>query len=219
MIREYLDIQNIRHRTENQMQDSIEEALLSREIPPLLLLTFVENAVKHAELNAWNLTVCILVSRLEEQQKLRFIVKNNGSKFPDEYLELLNDPAYYLDGGSHGGRGVGIRNIHKRLSLIYGNRFSLHFYNSDKGACSPALGFKTIGSEHASINCGSSLRICFGPKPQLNPTASAPSPSTIATALKTSAPVNSLPSSSNVNVTITGRSQFSFAAKSAALIS
>ena len=114
---------------------SIEEALLSREIPPLLLLTFVENAVKHAELNAWNLTVCILVSRLEEQQKLRFIVKNNGSKFPDEYLELLNDPAYYLDGGSHGGRGVGIRNIHKRLSLIYGNRFSLHFYNSDKGAC------------------------------------------------------------------------------------
>lgn len=135
VIREYLDIQNIRHRTENQMQDSIEEALLSREIPPLLLLTFVENAVKHAELNAWNLTVCILVSRLEEQQKLRFIVKNNGSKFPDEYLELLNDPAYYLDGGSHGGRGVGIRNIHKRLSLIYGNRFSLHFYNSDKGAC------------------------------------------------------------------------------------
>ena len=84
---------------------------------------------------------------------------------------------------------------------------------------SPALGFKTIGSEHASISCGSSLRICFGPKPQLNPTASAPSPSTIATALKTSAPVNSLPSSSNVNVTITGRSQFSFAAKSAALIS
>ena len=135
VIREYLDIQNIRHRTENQMQDSIEEALLSREIPPLLLLTFVENAVKHAELNAWNLTVCILVSRLEEQQKLRFIVKNNGSKFPDEYLELLNDPAYYLDGGSHGGRGVGIRNIHKRLSLIYGNRFSLHFYNSNKGAC------------------------------------------------------------------------------------
>lgn len=29
----------------------------------------------------------------------------------------------------------GSRNIHKRLSLIYGNRFSLHFYNSDKGAC------------------------------------------------------------------------------------
>lgn len=134
VIRDYLQIQDIRHRTENQMMDHVDGGLLSREIPPLLLLTFVENAVKHAD--AGNLTVCIGASALEgeEERKLRFTVGNNGSKFPEEQLARLNSPAIFLEKANPEGRGLGVRNIWKRLSLIYGSRFSLTFSNTEHGA-------------------------------------------------------------------------------------
>ncbi len=84
---------------------------------------------------------------------------------------------------------------------------------------SPALGFNTIGSDVTSRRRGRNPCITSGPKPQLRPNASTLSPSSIATAASISAPVRSLPSSSNTIVTTIGRLVFSLAAKTAALIS
>ena len=61
--------------------------------------------------------------------------------------------------------------------------------------------------------------ICFGPKPQLKPTASTLRPSSIATALLTSPPVKSLPDSSKIIEVIIGKSEFSLTASTAALSS
>ena len=63
------------------------------------------------------------------------------------------------------------------------------------------------------------LSICSGPRLQLMPTASAPRLSASSSAAGMLLPVKSFPVLSNVNVTMTGRSQFSFAASSAAFAS
>ena len=84
---------------------------------------------------------------------------------------------------------------------------------------SPALGFTIIGMEQQSRSWGKRVRICSGPRPQLKPMASAPSPSKRATAAAMSPPVRSLPFSSKIIVTNTGREVFSFAASSAAFAS
>jgi len=81
---------------------------------------------------------------------------------------------------------------------------------------SPAFGFTAIGTLTVPTSAGRNSSNCFGPSPQLKPTASAPSDSATVAAATTSAPVSSLPVSSNVIVAMTGSAQASFAASSAA---
>ena len=59
----------------------------------------------------------------------------------------------------------------------------------------------------------------FGPNEQLTPIASAPIPSSMATIADGDAPVISLPSSPYAFDTNTGKSEHSFAARSAAFVS
>jgi sensor histidine kinase YesM len=135
MVRDYLDIQKIRSRTQTLLCEDTDPAIMARRIPPLILLTFVENSVRHARRGTEELTVSIDLSRREEDgaEWLCFTVCDNGPGFSGEQLELLND-AERLDSIHCGdGRSLGIRNIYKRLALIYGERFSLSFSNTAHG--------------------------------------------------------------------------------------
>ena len=84
---------------------------------------------------------------------------------------------------------------------------------------SPALGFTAIGVEvYFKISCTNGS-ICRGPSPQLKPIISTPKPSSVNSAVGISAPVKSFPFSLKIMVTTTGKSLFSLAASTAALIS
>ena len=83
----------------------------------------------------------------------------------------------------------------------------------------PAFGLTMIGSELTCVSRSMIGCICFGPRPQLTPSASTRKPSSMATVESTVPPVSSLPFSSKISVTSTGRSQFSLAANTAALAS
>ena len=63
-----------------------------------------------------------------EPPQVRFTVAGSGSAFSSEDLEALNrlTAADQEDGGH-----IGVRNTHKRLSLMYGVEYSLRFYNQD----------------------------------------------------------------------------------------
>ena len=83
----------------------------------------------------------------------------------------------------------------------------------------PAFGVTQTGRRVAASRRGTKSAICSGPRLQFMPTASAPRLSASVTAASMLPPVRSLPVESKVYVTTTGRSQFSFAASSAALTS
>ncbi|CDA99520.1 uncharacterized protein BN538_01884 [Lachnospiraceae bacterium CAG:215] len=84
---------------------------------------------------------------------------------------------------------------------------------------SPAFGFTMTGVEEYRWSSSRIGIICSGPIPQLIPSASTRNPSKRLTKAGTSAPVKSFFRSSNTAVTNTGRLVFSFAARTAALIS
>lgn len=83
------------------------------EIPPMLLLPFVENAFKHgvhsSSSNAW-----IRVGLLVEKQHLKFEVENS--------VELEKD--------TDKGGGLGISNIKRRLELLYTDKHDLRIHRS-----------------------------------------------------------------------------------------
>lgn len=130
MIREFLDIQRIRHRVDAQLQEDAAGVDKNLPIPPLSLLTFVENSVKHG--GAKNISIGIKMEMLqgEGKDRLRISVQDTGVGFPPETLEAFSDPNFVQ---TEDGHHVGIRNIEKRLYFLYGEQYSLRFENNQTG--------------------------------------------------------------------------------------
>lgn len=90
---------------------SVAGDIASQEIAPLLLITFVENAFKHVSDNLTENFIDIRV-RISEGQ-LHFSCQNS---FEADSI----------------GKGIGLENVHKRLSLIYGERQRLQINKENK---------------------------------------------------------------------------------------
>ncbi len=135
-IQDFLGIQDIRHRTESLMDQDVAPELAGVNIPPLLLLTFVENAVKHGE-DSGQMSVFVRAEEWREGEKnfLRFLISGSCSAFSPEDLQALNAlPVKVAQGEEAGpgdGRHIGVKNICSRLTLMYGEEYSLRFYNRE----------------------------------------------------------------------------------------
>lgn len=95
---------------------SIEQG--TAEIPPMLLIVFVENAFKHSK-NTYDASVFIELSMEVSNSKIRFSIinsceKNNQNSTP-EFREL----------------GMGLSNTIRRLDLLYGKTYSLQHYKKE----------------------------------------------------------------------------------------
>ena len=130
LTREYLQIQNVRHHTQLFLSESIGESLMQQEIPPLLILTFVENSVKHA-VNKQDLGVVIEAEiRRDTEEMLVLRVMDNGPGMTTEQLTKLNKtaaPDTQWEGATQEDASIGVRNIAKRLYLLYGTHYKLQF--------------------------------------------------------------------------------------------
>jgi hypothetical protein len=101
--RAYLDIMKIRMGDRLAVQVQVPDAAKATVIPPMMLQTLVENAIKHGlEPVAGGGTVWIIAR--ESDGKVSVTVADDGRGF----------------GGDSGGTGVGLKNIRERLKLAYG---------------------------------------------------------------------------------------------------
>ena len=127
VIRPYLEIQKMRMEDRLQIQWDIPEGLHSAEMPPMMMLSLVENAFKHGlEPKAEGGT---LVLRVEVSHgKLVVTVKDSGvGYFPADAHMSANAQAVSpqgVEGGGGVGGGFGLKNIRDRLALIYGDQAS-----------------------------------------------------------------------------------------------
>ncbi|MFZ3321050.1 MAG: histidine kinase [Usitatibacter sp.] len=105
--RAYLEILKIRMGNRLATQLEVPAALESVPLPPMMMQTLVENAIKHGlEPQAGGGNVWIFAR--EAGDKVSVIVADDGRGFSE-------------DGG---GTGVGLRNVRERLRLIYGEAAS-----------------------------------------------------------------------------------------------
>ncbi|MDO4332221.1 MAG: histidine kinase [Eubacteriales bacterium] len=115
-------------------QIQIEERLKKFEIPPISILTFVENAIKHGSRTDRPLKMQIRVSSLsgDGERYLSILIMDNGPGFTEKSLKELNGKGK----GSYDGKHVGVQNVKHRFSLIYGDRATFLFSNmTGSGAC------------------------------------------------------------------------------------
>lgn len=98
----------------------------------MILLTFVENAIKHNSLDHQSLLITINV-RQTEGKMILITVSDNGRGFSSTAIEQINrGEKIYYEEVAH----IGIYNVFTRLPLLYGNDSWAYVENNEKGgAC------------------------------------------------------------------------------------
>jgi two-component system LytT family sensor kinase len=109
-IQNYIEIQRIRHRHRLDVTIDISPALAPQYIPPLLLINFIENAIKHGIdkllKQAW---IRIRAYRDAEGAFCFSVVNAKPSRSKEKISE-----------------GIGIKNTRRRLHILYPSTHSLH---------------------------------------------------------------------------------------------
>jgi sensor histidine kinase YesM len=113
-IENYIALENIRIRHEAQIHFT-KECNGEASIPPMLLMTFVENIFKHGIDKSSNDNK-VDISLIQQDGNLLFRTRNHLHEKP-------------VKKDSH---GFGIQNLRKRLTLLFGTKFELNIDSSDQ---------------------------------------------------------------------------------------
>jgi sensor histidine kinase YesM len=120
-IRLYLEIEKIRFEDKFDYTEDIDDGCSKVEIPNMLLQPLFENVIKHAV--------------YETLDKVHLILK---CSFDNGYLKLELENNFDESTKPRKGAGVGLKNIHDRLNLIY-HRTDLIEVKKEKGIFSVTL--------------------------------------------------------------------------------
>lgn len=112
-IQEYFELEKIRFQDSLQVEQEITGVREDLEIPPMLLIPFVENAFKHGKLKDGKLLIRMFIA--VEDEKLSFTLKNSSAGV----------------GEARQNHGIGLENIRKRLELHYLDNYRLKMDNAD----------------------------------------------------------------------------------------
>ena len=116
IVKDYLALENMRFEDRLHVEYEIDEDTLDQKVPPMMLQTLVENAIKHG------------ISKQISGGKIRIV-----SDFKDSYHELAVQNTGKLVNGTAKGEGFGLPSTLNRLSLLYGEkaRFSIKQVTSE----------------------------------------------------------------------------------------
>jgi len=107
-IQNYLDLERLRYGNRIRANTNIIGIIDETMVPPLLFLPFIENCFKHGSKHGDIIEVDITFEIISNKF-LKFIVKNPFSPSSEEGMK----------------QGIGLKNVERRLELLFQNRFEL----------------------------------------------------------------------------------------------
>mgnify|MGYP002398189251 CR=1 FL=1 len=116
IVKDYLALENIRFEERLKVQYDIDPDTLELPVPPLMLQTLVENAIKHGISRMVNGGVVRISSHLRQMQH-ELTIENTGQ------IQIV-EPG--------NGQGFGLQSTRQRLSLLFGSRASFEIYNKNE---------------------------------------------------------------------------------------
>lgn len=122
LVKSYLAIEKIRFEERLKVFYEIDQETLNYNIPPLMIQTLVENAVKHGISSLTQGGELHLQTTLDEG-KLNITVRNSGLYKP----------------GKSTSTGIGLKNTERRLGLLYGKDVDISISNQNNQVVSTIL--------------------------------------------------------------------------------
>ncbi len=106
IVKDYLALENMRFEDRLKVEYEIDEDTLDQQVPPMMLQTLVENAIKHG------------ISKHIRGGVIKII-----SDYKNHYHEMAVQNTGSLNGGLNG-EGFGLSSTQNRLGLLYGDKAS-----------------------------------------------------------------------------------------------
>ena len=114
-LKTYISLMRLRYTDKVKISVQLPERVPEVGIPPLLLITFVENAFKHGI--SYKQESFIDVKLSLDDDRLKFTCKNSK--------------VAVKEGDGENAGGVGLANVKQRLELLYGENYTLDFDETD----------------------------------------------------------------------------------------
>lgn len=114
IVNDYLALEKIRFEERLEYQQDVDESLLNTTLPPLLIQTLVENAIKHG------------ISKKTEGGEVSLHIFRNEDSLQ---IDIRNVGEYNPDAVTNS--GIGLENAKKRLEIIYGDKASFSIGNDN----------------------------------------------------------------------------------------
>jgi two-component system, LytTR family, sensor kinase len=117
IVRAYLDLEAMRFEERLRVSYDVEEGVERDPVPPMMLQTLTENAVRHgiAHITGGGR---VEVGAHRTLEGLLLTVKNTGTYDPDAPKKVHTN-------------GIGLQNTRRRLSMLYGGKAQLRIQNRD----------------------------------------------------------------------------------------
>lgn len=115
-LQNYLELEKLRHSNDTIIEFDIDGEITDQKIAPLIFMTFMENAFKHGLSNQLE-GHYVKIQLLIEENSLHFNIENSNAPKSVSYENSKN-------------RGIGLRNIKRRLTLIYPKKHKLRILNT-----------------------------------------------------------------------------------------
>jgi len=151
-VRNYLRIQELRFPGQLLHEIKAPEFLLNIPVPPLVIQTFVENAVKHAITLDDPVLLRIDIEMTEQPKEGILIqIKDTGPGFPEGIIKLMKEDKRIVDDeGEH----IGIRNLKQRLRLLYHGEGEVKLGNADPHGASIDISLPFSPENRANYSAG-----------------------------------------------------------------
>jgi hypothetical protein len=108
-IRNYVELESLRLGSRATVQFEVNGNTAGKRIPPLIFMPFIENCFKHSALHGANSSIDIRID-----MKLDFIKLRTANPVHSTTKPVLEKKG-----------GLGLKNIHRRLQLLYGTKYQV----------------------------------------------------------------------------------------------
>lgn len=143
-VKNYFELQTIRYPDSFVYSINCPEELKEALIPPIVIQTFAENAIKHS------LTVGeenrVDVSIMKKEDRLHICIHDSGTGYPIEVLKKIQE--FQKTKIQQEGLGLGIQNTIERIDLLYETGADLIFSNAANGGAQVDIFLPAINQDH-----------------------------------------------------------------------
>ncbi len=149
IIKDYLEIQQLRFQDRLTVAYEINEHLLEAMIPCMALQPLVENAIVHG-MEPCEQQVMLKITLQKNDPGVLFMVEDNGKGIDYKQMEEITRFKINRSWQGHS-TGLGLSNVQQRLQLFFGSDCGLQITNKENGGTRASVYFRLIASSLAAF--------------------------------------------------------------------
>lgn len=128
-IKSYLIIQNMRYENILDSKFCVSERYYGVKIPKMTLQPLIENVIYHGMKSREEKTGTVILSVEEVVDAIHLKVADNGQGMDQKEIDEMNRSISEYDENF----GYGVRNVNKRIELLFGKQYGLHYEINSMG--------------------------------------------------------------------------------------